>query len=270
LNIRSQPLLDALANVRREQFLGPGPWTVSTGAHGQVAEETDPRLLYQDVSVALDAGRNLYNGSPSVISIWLDAADIQKGNRIFHIGCGVGYYSAIIAEMVGPEGHVIAIEVDRGLASRAKANLAYLRNVETVANNASEYDPGPCDVILVHAGVTHPLPVWLDRLRPGGRLLIPLTFDYSGANLGKGAVLVIRRAGLSFTASFLPDPVHIASCAGIRDDELNESLLNGFRAGMVQCVRSLRREKHEPDSTCCVHSDRFSFCLSKQAPHAAH
>ena len=149
-------------------------------------------------------------------------------------------------------------------ASRAKANLAYLSNVEVLTGDGSQYDLEPCDVILIHAGVTHPRSLWLDRLRPDGRLLLPLTFDFSGTNFGKGAVLVIRRAGLSFAAFFLPQPVLISSCTGVRDDELNERLLNGFRAGMVQSVHSLRRGVHEPDSTCCLHSDRFHFCLSKR------
>ena len=29
-----------------------------------------------------------------------------------HIGCGVGYYTAIIAEVVGPNGGVIGVEID--------------------------------------------------------------------------------------------------------------------------------------------------------------
>jgi len=266
LNIQCERLVNALASVPRERFLGPGPWTVNAGAAGHLTEETDPRQLYQDVSVALNADRNVYNGSPSVVATWLDAADISKGDRVYHLGCGMGYYTAIIAEMVGPEGNVVAIEVDDGLASQAKRNLAHFANVEVLAGDGSWYDPAACDVILVHAGVTHPRSVWLDRLRPGGTLVLPMTFDLSNDNVGKGAVLVIRRTGPSFAAVFLPQPVAILSCTGIRDDELNEKLLNGFKAGLVRSVRSLRRDVHEADATCCFHAERFRFCLSSLLP----
>jgi protein-L-isoaspartate O-methyltransferase len=264
VNVRSQQLLDALAKVRREHFLGAGPWTISSSVPGRLIEATDPKDLYQDVAVALDTDRNLYNGWPSAVASWLDAADIRKGENVFHLGCGVGYYTAIIAEIVGLEGHVFGIEVEGGLASRAKANLSYLSNVEVLKGDGGQYDLEPCDVILIHAGVTHPRSVWLDRLRPRGRLVLPLTFEFGGTNLGKGAVLVIRRAGLSFAASLLPQPILISSCTSLRDTAMNERLLNGLRAGLFQFVNSLRRDVHEPDSTCCLHSDRFRFCLSKQ------
>jgi serine/threonine protein kinase len=266
IDIRSQRLIDALANVQREHFLGAGPWTVRKGVPSRATEETDPKHLYQDVSVVIDADRDLHNGSPSTVAPWLDAADIREGDRVFHLGCGVGYYTAIIAEIVGPKGHVIGIEIDEGLASRARENLGYLSNVEVLAGDGGEYDPGRCDVVLIHAGVTHPRSVWPDRLRPGGRLLVPLTFELSGTRLSKGAVLVVRHTGLLFAASFIPQPLIISSCTSVRDAELNQNLLNGFRANIVQSVRSLRRGSHERDSTCCLHSDRFCFCLSKQSP----
>jgi protein-L-isoaspartate(D-aspartate) O-methyltransferase len=44
-------------------------------------------------------------------------------DRVFHLGCGVGYFTAIMAEVVGADGSVIASEVDPALAAAAPENL---------------------------------------------------------------------------------------------------------------------------------------------------
>jgi protein-L-isoaspartate(D-aspartate) O-methyltransferase len=45
------------------------------------------------------------------------------GDRFLHIGCGVGYYTAIAARAVLPGGSVVGVEIDPQLAERAKLNL---------------------------------------------------------------------------------------------------------------------------------------------------
>jgi len=60
--------------------------------------------LYQDVAVFLDSSKSLTNGNPSTLAPWLDALDLAEGKSVFHLGCGTGYYTAIIAEVVDHEG----------------------------------------------------------------------------------------------------------------------------------------------------------------------
>jgi protein-L-isoaspartate(D-aspartate) O-methyltransferase len=72
--------------------------------------DADPAHLYHDVVVAIDAPRQLNNGQPSFLAFCLDSLDLKAGERVVHIGCGVGYYTAIIAEVIGPKGHVLAQE----------------------------------------------------------------------------------------------------------------------------------------------------------------
>ncbi len=88
---------------------------------------------------------------------------------------GVGYYTAIMAELVGPSGRVTGIEFDPELAARAKANFAGRPNVEILAGDGATVPFDPADVIYVNAGATRPAPAWLDRLKEGGRLVLPLT-----------------------------------------------------------------------------------------------
>jgi protein-L-isoaspartate(D-aspartate) O-methyltransferase len=54
-----------------------------------------------------------------------------RGDHVVHVGAGTGYYSAILAEMVGRTGRVTAIEIDPLLAARAKENLAAMIRAAT-------------------------------------------------------------------------------------------------------------------------------------------
>ena len=59
-------------------------------------------------------------------SIWarnFEHLDITRGERALQMGAGSGYYSAVLAEIVGPSGRMTAIEVDPAPAARADANL---------------------------------------------------------------------------------------------------------------------------------------------------
>src|ERR1700674_3327090 len=180
--LRSNAVRRAFAVVPREKFLGPGPWSIlswadASGTPGYTSTpDADPAHLYHDIVVAIDASRQLNNGQPSFLAFCLDSLDLKAGERVVHIGCGVGYYTAIIAEVIGPKGHVTGVEIDSDLASRARKNLAHLDHVEVLQADGGEFNFPPNDAIFINAGATHVRSDWLDNLRPGGRLLVPLTF----------------------------------------------------------------------------------------------
>ena len=120
----------------------------------------------------LDASRSLTNGNPGTLAPWLDALNLSRGKSVFHLGCGTGYYTAVIAEVVAPTGRVTAAEIDPMLAAQARANLAPYSNVQVVEGDGCIVDTGVRDAILINAGVTHPRESWLDNLRHGGNLVL--------------------------------------------------------------------------------------------------
>ena len=122
--LRSDALVRALAEVPREDFLGPGPWRVLG------SEKGDPICLYDNVLVAIDEKRSLMNGQPSFLAGLIDALDLKAGERVVHVGCGTGYYSAVMAQVVGERGRVVALEIERDLAERSRHNLAHLPQVQ--------------------------------------------------------------------------------------------------------------------------------------------
>ena len=174
---RNPAIVDAFASVPRERFLGPGPWLIRTDMSNYRTPDNNPRWLYHNILVSIDARKGINNGSPSMWAYLFDQLDLKPGERVLQVGAGTGYYTAILATLVGRRGRVHAIEFEKRLAARARANLAAWPEVEVVCGDASTFDAGEVDVVVAFAGGTHPAPLWLERLAPRGRLLMPLVPD---------------------------------------------------------------------------------------------
>jgi protein-L-isoaspartate(D-aspartate) O-methyltransferase len=260
--VRSEALVRAFAEVPRERFLGPGPWQILDypAEDYWLTPDADPKHLCHNVLVAIDPARRLNNGQPSLWAYLLDAIAPGAGERVLHVGAGTGYYSAILAELVGPQGRVIAIEADQALAERARTNLAPWPQVEVLACDGIGYRAMPVEVIIVNAGVTHPQVHWLDLLPQRGRLLLPLTTDHFG-----GGYLRVERHTEGYAARFITR-VAIFSATSGRDAEAERRLEAAFRRtrydGARKLVNSLRRDPHEADESCWLHTP--DFCLSNR------
>jgi protein-L-isoaspartate(D-aspartate) O-methyltransferase len=258
-NVQSDALIDAFAKVPRESFLGAGPWQITsynaglTGEDYRTTKDDDPKHIYHNVLVVIEQGRHL-NGQPSGLARWLDALNLCEGERVFHVGCGVGYYTAIVAEVVGSRGHVVAIELDAAIAARARKNLAHLKHVELIQGDACDYDPVSCDAIFVNAGVANPRMAWLESLKPHGRLVLPLS-----TCAGRGAMLRVTREDAGYGARFL-FPVTVSPGTGFHEENANQLLHDAFRDKSWKAVQSLRHDPHPPHDTCWLHGD--DFCLS--------
>jgi protein-L-isoaspartate O-methyltransferase len=159
----------AFAAVRREDFLGPGPWQMLrwNGSY-KTTPSDDPVYLYQDALFGIIPERGLNNGQPWLHAMLIAAAAPRSGEHVVHIGAGVGYYTAILAHMVGESGRVTAIEFDGGLAERLAANFAGQPNVRGLQGDGAQIEFDAADAIYVNAGATRPADIWLDRLNDGG------------------------------------------------------------------------------------------------------
>jgi len=265
-NLRSPALVDALMNVPRERFCRPGPWLMMGEAEfGGLPRRTpdgDPRHLYHNVAVAIDPSRQLFNGMPSTLTIWIDALALTPGARVLHVGCGLGYYTALMAHSVGASGRVVALEVDEALAVEARTNLAVFPWVTIRHDDATRPLAESFDAIVVNAGVTHPQGTWLEALAPGGTMVLPLTvtMDAMGGHIGKGTVLLIVNDRTDGSLTVRPlSMVAIYSGVGLRDAELNRRLGDAMRRMPFPRVNRLRRDAHEPAASCWFHGDTFCF-----------
>ncbi len=263
--LRNDAVVRAFAAVPREHFLPTGPWRIiPPWREAYTTPDADPRWLYHNVLVAIDETRDLNNGEPRFWAYLLDQLDLRLGDTVFHVGAGTGYYSAIFQEVVGAGGRVIAIEYDPELAATAGRNLENRPQIEVIQGDGTTYAPGPVDVVIVNAGVTHPASSWLDALKPGGRLLFPLT-----AEDRSGFYFRIERHDDGYAARAV-SCVGIFHCGGDgRDAESAARLQHLVRRGRGKFPAVLSLHRGEPPKSRSVWYHGPGFWLSKKPPAAS-
>jgi protein-L-isoaspartate(D-aspartate) O-methyltransferase len=266
----NERLVAALARVPREDFVGRGPWlTLPDPAGYRSTPDADLRHVYQDVAIALDPARMLNNGSPGFLARVIEALELREGERVAHIGCSTGYYSALLAEVVGARGRVIAVELAPDLVERARKNLARWRQSEVRHADGVSQPVEEVDVVFVQAGVTHPQRRWLEALPVRGRLALALTALLPPTRIRRivrdhaGWQLVAKRTESGFSARFL-EVVGIQALLGGRDPEIQARLRAAYdrEHGARPPVASLRIDPHDADASCWLHE--ASFCLSRR------
>jgi len=161
--------------------------------------------------------------------------------------------------MVGPGGRVLALEVDEQLAAEARRNLSGTPIVEVRHGNGTAPLGETFDAILINAGVTHARDEWLDAVRPGGHLVLPLTAAIPQTTIGKGPLLRLTRAGEDAFDVKLVTLVAIYSAVGVRDDALGAALGKALMGGLFAPIKRLRRDRHEPGPTCWLHGPTSCF-----------
>lgn len=240
-------LLKAFSKIKREDFLGPGPWNIFTPLRYVTTPTDDVELIYQDFLVALDEGAGINNGLPSLHARCIDALKISKGESIAHVGAGTGYYSAILAQMTGEAGHVTAFEIDSTLVDNAIKNLSQFKNIELIGESGVGDEFPSTDVIYVSAGATHPAAGWLDKLKMNGRLVFPLTAENNG-----GAMVHLQKINDNhFNMKFVCRAMFIP-CVGLRDPDIGFRLSEAFGSGNLSRVKSLRTNSAPDASSCFV------------------
>ena len=233
----------------REPFAGAGPWRINLPGLGYIETPGDDlAFIYQDTLVALNAARGINIGQPSAHARWLGALGLREGETVIQVGAGSGYYTAILAHLVGHGGRVYAFEIDPDLAARAKANLEHLPQAVVAAQTGVADDLPKVDAIYVCAAITQPCPAWLDALKSGGRLVFPLH-----AVGGGGGMLMIRRPkrGAIWPAGFISNAAFV-SCVGPQDDETGRRLNAAYAAGGGSTVRSFRTDLPTDDTCWCA------------------
>lgn len=165
--LRSEPVADAVRAVPRHAFAPDSP----------LEEAYDAKKILR-TKVDGDGQATSSVSATWIQTLMLERANIQPGMRVLEVGSG-GYNAALIAEIVGPKGHVTSIDIDPEIIERARANLAqttYADRVDVVLDDAEHGHPegAPYDRIIVTVAATDLPSAWTEQLIEGGRLVLPL------------------------------------------------------------------------------------------------
>lgn len=255
----SSALFAAFATVPRERFVGAGPWLIQSRGEHWTTEEADLRHVYHDTLIALDQDKHINNGQPSLWAYYFDRLNVRAGQQVLHLGCGTGYYTAILAELVGMEGTVVGVEIEPELAERARIALAPWPQVTVLCCDGSRGPFEAADLVVASAGATHPMPAWLEAVKPEGKLLFPLTTAE-----GTGIMALLTRVSEKSFAARLQGGVSFIGFQGASDAETSSRLAELLKRDGSKEVRALRADAHAREESCWLHGE--GWCFSRQEP----
>ncbi|WP_257033240.1 protein-L-isoaspartate O-methyltransferase family protein [Streptomyces sp. 1331.2] len=177
---------EAMAVLPRDRFAPDRLWRWDGRAYEPLDRATDPRgwaeELYGGIHAPavtrLDTG-GLPSSSlsaPAVVADMLDSLLLEPGHRVWDIGAGQGWTTALAVHRAGPR-RVVATELDAGLAEFARRRLAAAgADAEVLTGDATrDGPPGGRPVDRIHAGyAVEAVPWgWVEAVRPGGRIVYP-------------------------------------------------------------------------------------------------
>lgn len=135
-----------------------------------------------EVNEALPIGFGQTISQPSVVAFMLEKLQPERGDKILDVGSGSGWTSALLGEIVGKKGKVLAIELISELKEFGEKNISQYSFIEKgivqcISADGSKGYPkeAPFDRILCSASAQSAIPQkWKEQLKLGGRIVTPI------------------------------------------------------------------------------------------------
>jgi protein-L-isoaspartate(D-aspartate) O-methyltransferase len=193
--LKSPSIIQAFQKIKRQDFL-----------------PEDMKGL-ADLDRALPIGFGQTISQPLVVAFMLEQLDPQPGHKILDIGSGSGWTSALLAEIVGSKGKVIAIEIvpelkEFGEKNTSKYNFIKKGIVDFICIDGSKgyLKEAKFDRILASAsGRELPL-AWKEQLKIKGRIVAPIgTSIWTFIKKSKNSFEEIEHPGFAFVPLITKD-----------------------------------------------------------------
>jgi protein-L-isoaspartate(D-aspartate) O-methyltransferase len=134
-----------------------------------------------ELNEALPIGFGQTISQPLVVAFMLELLNPQPGEKILDIGSGSGWTSALLGEIVGEKGRVIAIEIIPELTKFGEKNVAKYSFIEkkiakfVFSDGSKGYArEAPFDKILASASAEKIPSVWREQIKIGGKIVTPI------------------------------------------------------------------------------------------------
>ncbi len=134
-----------------------------------------------ELNEALPIGFGQTISQPLVVAFMIELLSPNEGEKILDVGSGSGWTSALLAEIAGKKGKVIALEVIPELMEFGKKNVEKYNFVKRgrvqffcVDGSKGYKAQAPYDKILASASATKLPEPWREQLKINGRIVVPL------------------------------------------------------------------------------------------------
>jgi len=161
--LKTERIISAFLKIKRKDFL----------------PKDLENLAKLDGALPIGFGQTI--SQPLVVAFMIELLQPKEGEKILDVGSGSGWTSALLAEIVGEKGKVIAIErisklVEFGRKNVEKYNFVKERRVKFVLGDGSKgYEiEAPFDKILASACAKSLPLAWQKQLKIGGRIVAPI------------------------------------------------------------------------------------------------
>ena len=163
--IKTEKVKEAMLKVPREEFMPP----------------ENSSYAYLDRPFPIGNGQTI--SAPHMVAILAEKLELTDGMNILEIGTGLGYNAAVVAEIMGDEGHVYTIERIPALVEKSRENLnktGYSQRVTVMEGDGTTGYPDKAPYDRIYGTASAPkIPEPLkEQLKIGGKLIMPVGSDY--------------------------------------------------------------------------------------------
>ncbi|MBM3347223.1 MAG: protein-L-isoaspartate(D-aspartate) O-methyltransferase [Betaproteobacteria bacterium] len=175
-------MLEDIAAMAGATAAETGRAAISANVMAAMSRVPRPRFVSPPLAASawdnrpLPIGEGQTISQPFIVALMTDLLELRAGDSVLEFGTGSGYQAALLAELVA---NVYTIEIVAPLGRKAAATLAALgyRNINTRIGDgyAGWREYAPYDAIMVTAAAPEVPAALIEQLRPGGRLVIPVS-----------------------------------------------------------------------------------------------
>ena len=161
--LKDDRIISAFTKIKRVDFVTPGMEDLS------------------QLNEALPIGYGQTISQPLVVGFMIELLDPREGEKILDVGSGSGWTTALLAELVGEMGKVVAVEIIPELKTFGESNV---RKYDFVERGIAQFICGdgskgyksqaPFDKILASASAKEMPNAWKEQLKIGGRIVTPI------------------------------------------------------------------------------------------------
>jgi len=164
--LKSPVIIDAFKKIKRADFV---PREV-------IREKGEDFVNQYNAPLSIGFGQTI--SQPLTVAFMLELLRPEKGDRILDVGSGSGWQTAMLCQIVRPDGFIHAIELIPELKEFGENNVSKydFKNVEFICGNGSAglLDKAPFDKIIAAAAADEIPKAWKEQLKINGRLVAPV------------------------------------------------------------------------------------------------